>query len=113
MPCYRVKKKGQTEVQRKAEVKKRMTQVDKLIAARKVQMKVGPQGAITFIGLSDEDRDGLTDVCIYNTLTKTGSAAVRMALARAEQLAGRSIDRKVIAAGIHSHDEGRTWEAKG
>jgi hypothetical protein len=95
------------------EVKKRVTLVDKLIAARKVTMKVGPQGAVTFTGISESDRDGMTDACIYRMLTRTGSAATKMAIARAEQLAGRSINRSVVAAGVHSHDGGQTWHAKG
>jgi hypothetical protein len=39
----------------------------------------------------------------------TGSSLTKAQIARAEQLAGRSIDRKVIANGVHSHDGGRTW----
>jgi hypothetical protein len=38
----------------------------------------------------------------------------RLAIQRAEQLAGRSVDRAVIGHGTHSHDGGRTWhEHKG
>lgn len=113
MPCDTVVKQGQTLSQRVTEVKKRVTAVDKLIAARKVQVKVGPQGAVTFTGISASDRDGMTDACIYRTLSRTGSAATKMAMARAEQLAGRTIDRSVVAAGTHSHDGGATWHAKG
>jgi hypothetical protein len=113
MPCGTELKQGQTLSQRVTEVKKRVTLVDKLIAARKVTMKVGPQGAVTFTGISESDRDGMTDACIYRMLTRTGSAATKMAIARAEQLAGRSINRSVVAAGVHSHDGGQTWHAKG
>jgi hypothetical protein len=111
MPCDTVKKQGQTLSQRVTEVKKRVTLVDKLIAARKVTMKVGPQGAVTFTGISESDRDGMTDACIYRMLTRTGSAATKMLIARAEQ--GRSVNRSVVAAGVHSHDGGQTWHAKG
>jgi hypothetical protein len=103
----------QTLTQRVEEVKKAVTAVDKLIAARKVQVKVGPQGAITFIGISDDDRKRMTDACIYRTLRIRGSAATRMAIQRAEQIAGVQVDRKVVAAGTHSHDGGRTWHPKG
>jgi hypothetical protein len=113
MPCDTIRKENQTFVQRVEEVKKRVTAVDRMIAARKVTVKVGPQGAITFIGISDEDRDGMTDACIYRTLRIKGTAATKMAILRAEQIAGVQVDRKVVAAGTHSHDGGRTWHAKG
>ena len=113
MPCDTIRKPNQTLSARVEEVKKRVTAVDRLIAARKVQVKVGPQGAVVFIGISDEDRDGMTDACIYRTLSRKGSAATRMAIQRAEQVAGRSVDRAVVAAGTHSHDGGATWHPKG
>lgn len=113
MPCDTVRKQGQTLSQRVTEVKKRVTAIDKLLVARKVQVKVGPQGAVTFTGISESDRDGMTDACIYRTLTRTGSAMAKMAISRAEQLAGRTIDRSVVAAGTHSHDGGHSWHAKG
>lgn len=102
---------GQTLGQRKEVIRKRITVVDKMIAARKVTVKVGPQGAVTFTGIPEADRDGMTDACIYRMISRTGSAASKMALARAEQLAGRSVDRKAVTAGVHSHDGGRTWSS--
>jgi hypothetical protein len=113
MPCFSTPKRNQTVAQRKAEVKKRVTLIDKLIAARKVTVKVGPQGAVVFTGISDADRDGMTDVCIYNMLMSGGTMAAKLKIQQAEQLAGRSVDRKVIAAGIHSHDGGSTWHPRG
>jgi len=108
-----MRKPNQTLSARVEEVKKRVTVVDRMIASRKVGVKVGPQGAIVFTGISDADRDGMTDACIYRMLSRTGSAATRMAIQRAEMVAGRSVDRKVVAAGTHSHDGGRTWHPKG
>jgi len=87
MPCDTMRKPNQTLSQRVEEVKKRVTAVDRLIASRKVTVKVGPQGAITFIGISDSDRDGMTDACIYRMLSRKGSAATKMAIQRAEQSA--------------------------
>ena len=113
MPCDTIRKPNQTLTARVEEVKKRVTAVDRLIASRKVQVKVGPQGAVVFVGISDEDRDGMTDACIYRMLSRKGSAATRMAIMRAEQVAGRSVDRAVIGQGIHSHDGGATWHPKG
>jgi hypothetical protein len=113
MPCDTIRKPNQSLSQRVEEVKKRVTAVDRLIAARKVTVKVGPQGAIVFDGISQEDRDGMTDACIYRMLTRSGTAAARMAIQRAEQIAGRSVDRRVVAQGTHSHDGGATWHPRG
>lgn len=74
-----------------------------------VKVKVGPQGAITFAGLTEEQRDGVTDACAYRRLMVTGSALARAQIAKAEQLAGRGVDRKVVSNGTHSHDGGKTW----
>lgn len=95
------------------EVRKAVARIDSLISSRKVSVKVGPQGAVTFTGISDDDRDGVTDACVYRMLATSGSAATRMAIARAEQIAGRAVDRKVVAHGTHSHDGGVTWHARG
>lgn len=54
-------------------------------------------------------RDGVTDACMYRRLMATGSSLTKAAIQRAEQIAGRSVDRKVIANGVHSHDGGRSW----
>lgn len=113
MPCDTMRKRNQTLAQRKTEVKKRVTAIDKLIATRKVGVKIGPQGAITFTGISEADRDSMTDVCIYNMLKVTGSSAVKMAITKAEVLAGRGVNQDAVKAGIHSHDGGATWHPKG
>jgi hypothetical protein len=42
-------------------------------------------------------------------LMVSGSALTKAAIARAEQLAGRSIDRRAVARGAHSHDGGHSW----
>jgi hypothetical protein len=99
--------------ERATEVRQRAKEIDKLIANKRVQAKVGPQGAVTFIGLSDKDRDGLTDACIYRRIMASGSVAAKMAITRAEQMAGRTVNRAVVAQGIHSHDGGATWHPRG
>lgn len=109
MPCNTKLKPRQTVSQRAAEVRKAAASIDKLLGAKKVTAKVGPQGAVTFTGIPDDVRDGMTDACIYRTITRTGSAAAKMAIQRAEQLAGRAVDRKTVALGVHSHDGGQTW----
>lgn len=113
MPCFRQLKPNQTINERAVEVRKAVSAVDKLLASKRVQVKVGPQGAVTFVNVPEAVRDGMTDACIFRTLSRTGSVAAKMALARAEQLAGRSVDRAVVAQGVHSHDGGTTWHPRG
>ena len=113
MPCDRIVKPRQTVAQRQAEVRTAKARIDKLLAAKKIKIKIGPQGAVAFIGIPDEVRDGVTDVCVYNHIMTKGSHGARQAIAKAEQMSGRSVDKKVVAAGTHSHDGGATWHPRG
>jgi hypothetical protein len=113
MPCDTELRKGQTLSQRKAEIRDAIARLNQQIVAGRVKPIVGPQGAITFGGWSDEERSGVTDACAYRRLMVSGSALAKGAVARAEQLAGRSVDRRVIAQGTHSHDGGHSWHRKG
>jgi hypothetical protein len=111
MACETMLAPRQTLAQRKEQVRKAAAIIDRLIAQRKAGVKVGPQGAVTFTGISDSDRADMTDACIYRTLSRSGSAATKIAIQRAEQLAGRTVNRAALAAGVHSHDGGNTWSA--
>ena len=113
MPCNTKLKKGQTVAQRAAELRKRGEQVDKMLAAGRVGVKVGPQGAVTFTGIPEDVRDGMTDACVYRAIMARGSHQAKMAIAKAERLAGRVVDKKVVASGLHSHDGGNSWHPKG
>jgi len=110
MPCdtYRSSQK-QTVQQRADEIRKVVARFSEGLASGRVKVRVGPQGAIAFDGISQEDRAGVTDACAYRRILATGSAMAKAAIAKAEQLAGRAVDRKVIAHGHHSHDGGKTW----
>lgn len=109
MPCDTYLKPRQTIKQRADEVRKATDRIAKALAAGRAKAKVGPQGAIAFTGLTDDERDGVTDACAYRRIMVSGSALARVKIAQAEQLAGRSVDRKVIGQGVHSHDGGKTW----
>lgn len=109
MPCDTKLRTGQTIQERKEEIKQTVATLDALIRAKRVRPVVGPQGAIAFEGWQEADRNRVTDACAYRRIMATGSALARAELARSEQLAGRSIDRRVVAHGAHSHDGGRTW----
>lgn len=113
MACETMRKPKQTIQERIAEIKAAIEALDKSLLRRKVKPVVGPQGAITFTGWDVKDRNGVTDACAYRRIMATGSALARAEIARAEQLAGRSVDRKVVGQGTHSHDGGQSWHAKG
>lgn len=109
MPCDRTLKPRQTIQQRADEVRRVVERASKAMSTGRVKAKVGPQGAVAFLGLTDEERDGVTDNCLFRRLMSSGSASAKQAIARAEALAGRSVDRQVIGHGAHSHDGGLTW----
>lgn len=109
MPCDTRLKKNQTIQQRAEEVRRVVGVVAAGLAAGRIKAKVGPQGGITFVGLSDQERDGITDNCCYRRLLTSGSASALMAIQRAEALAGRSVDKQAVARGVHSHDGGVTY----
>jgi hypothetical protein len=108
MPCtsrpFRI---GQTARERIDQVKAAVDRLSQGLTAGRIKAKVGPQGAIAFEGFTE--RDGVTDACAYRRLMVQGSASARAAVARAEQLAGRSVNKETVTAGVHSHDGGTTW----
>lgn len=109
MPCDTWTQPNQTLEQRKEQVKSVIKRVEDLIAQRKVTVKVGATGGIAFVGLTDADRAKVTDACIYRRIMATGSALTKNAIQQAEKLAGRAVDKRAIATGVHSHDGGNTW----
>lgn len=109
MPCDTRLKAKQTISERAQEVREAVTRLATAIAAGRVKVKIGPQGAIAFEGWDTNSRDGITDNCAYRRIMATGSAMAKMQIARAEQLAGRTVDKQVIGQGLHSHDDGATW----
>lgn len=109
MPCDTRLKPRQTIQQRAEEVRAMVAKLAAKLAAGQVKAKIGPTGGIAFDGLTEAERDGVTDNCAYRRLMATGSALAKAAIARAEQLAGRTVDRTAVAHGHHSHDGGVTW----
>jgi hypothetical protein len=105
-----MRKPKQTLQERIAEITKAVALLDAKLKKRLVKPVIGPQGAITFKGWDDPaERNGITDACAYRRIMATGSVLAKQEIARAEQLAGRSVDRQVIGQGTHSHDGGATW----
>ena len=109
MPCDTTLKPNQTIQQRASEVRSVVDALSKRLLTGAAKVVIGPQGAVAFTGLSAAERDGVTDACAYRRLMATGSPLAKQAIARAEQLAGRRVDRRAVAVGAHSHDNGRTW----
>lgn len=113
MPCDTQPAPGQTMRDRIREVQEAILELDRRLKKKLVRPVVGPQGAITFTGWSNEDRARVTDACAYRRIMASGSMLAKLEIARAEQMAGRAVDRKVVAQGVHSHDGGTSWHGKG
>jgi hypothetical protein len=113
MPCDTRLLAGQTISQRKEEVKKVVSVLDRLISTGQVRVKIGPKGEIAFSAWADSERGRVTDNCAFRRLMVTGSSLTKAKIAQAEMLAGRSINKQVVGSGVHSHDNGATWHGKG
>jgi hypothetical protein len=109
MPCDTVRlSPGQTLAERMAQVKAALQRLEQKLQSGAVRLGIGPNGAVVFQGWAD--RDGVTDVCAYRSLAAENSWALRQAVARAEQFSGRKVNVNAVAAGVHSHDGGRSWD---
>ena len=107
MTCDTVLRPRQTIQERAAEVKKAAAGLDKALVQGRVKVVVDKRtGAIAFAGFNEPDRAGITDACAYRRIMATGSASAKAAIARAELLAGRGVNRTALAQGVHSHDGG-------
>jgi hypothetical protein len=113
MPCDTILKPRQTIQQRADEVRRAVASLDARLKKRQVRPVIGPQGAIAFNGWADGERDGITDACAYRRIMATGSSLAKAEIARAEQMAGRTVNKQIIGQGVHSHDGGQTWHGKG
>ena len=110
MPCDTRLKPRQTISERAIEVKRAVEKISAGLASGRIKAVVDRRtGAVAFAGITDEERDGVTDACAYRRLMVSGGALAKAAIARAEQLAGRTVDKQALAAGHHSHDGGKTW----
>jgi len=110
MPCDTRLKPRQTITQRKAEIRKMTATLESRLKTGAVKVKIdAATGAVAFVGLRDDERDGVTDGCAYRRLMSEGSAATRRIIAEAERAAGVSINKRAVAHGVHSHDGGKTW----
>jgi hypothetical protein len=109
MPCYTKTLKNQSLQSRQKEIEAALKRLESYLQTGTVTAQIGPQGAIVFKGWGD--RDGVTDVCAYRSLSLSNSWALKQAVARAEVMSGKKVNAQAIASGLHSHDGGHTWSA--
>jgi len=112
MACDTQPMKGQTLTERKTQVREIIAFTDELIRKGKIKIVVDKRtGAIAFDGMTPQERGNVSDACTYRLIMATGTVLAKQAIARAEQLAGRTVNRQALAAGHHSHDGGQTWSS--
>lgn len=111
MACETRLRPQQTISQRAAEIRSAVQRLVAALVAGRVQLKVGANGAPVFTGWQEESRDGISDLCAYRQIMRTGDATSRMLIQRAEQMSGRPVNKAAVAAGLHSHDGGTTWHS--
>jgi hypothetical protein len=110
MACDTRLKPKQTIQERAKEVREAVERLATAIATGRVKVVIDKAtGAIAFAGWEGASRDGITDGCAYRRIMATGSAMSKMLIARAEQMAGRTVNKETVAHGHHSHDGGQTW----
>ncbi len=107
MPCDTVRDPNQTLEDRNNQVKAALRRLEAALQNGTVRVSIGPSGGVAFQGW--KDRDDVTDVCAYRTLTAEGSWALRQAVTKAEAQTGRKVNPNAVASGHHSHDGGSTW----
>jgi len=107
MPCDTKLTDNQTLQQRMTQVQKALQRLEAALTLGNVKVNVGANGAVAFSGW--KDRDDVTDVCAYRTLSSQNSWALRQAVMKAEAMSGRKVNQSAVAAGVHSHDGGKTF----
>jgi hypothetical protein len=98
---------GQTMEARAEEIQRVVLRLAEGLVNRTITAVIGPQGGIAFDGLTDTR--GVSDACAYMQVMAGDNALAKLAIMQAEVLAGRTVDRKALSHGVHSHDGGETW----
>ena len=104
MPCETRRLPNQTISQRKEEIKTAVDKLSAALAAGKIKPVVGVKGGIAFPGWAEGQQGRVSDACAFRRLLSSGSALAKMAIERAETLAGRRVDRQAVAQGLHAHN---------
>lgn len=106
MPCDTKLKPNQTITQRKLEISEVVEKIQRGLVNGSMKLKLSSTGAPAFDGISDGDKNNVTDACIYRRIMATGSALAKAKLQAAQALLGK---QAVTTSGTHSHDGGKTW----
>lgn len=109
MPCNTILREGVTLEQRVKAIDVALKRLEQYLTTGKATITIGPTGSIAFKGWQGADRDDVSDVCAYRTLSSQNSWALRQAVAKAEAMQGRKVNPKAVIGGHHSHDGGKTW----
>lgn len=110
MPCDTQRRPNQTFDQRKTEVRDAIARLSARLTTGQAKAIVSrATGSVAFRGWTEGEDARVTDACAYRMIMATGSALAKQAIAQAEALAGRTVDRGALTAGIHSHDGGHTF----
>lgn len=109
MPCDTRTLPNQTLTERKKEVLESVVELNALLVAGRVKVKIGPQGAVAFEGWTDQQRRRVSDACAYRRLLAIGGSLAKAKIAQAEAMAGRKVNMQAVGQGAHSHDGGHTW----
>lgn len=105
MPCDTRLKPNQTITQRKLEITEVVDRIQKGLVNGSMKLLLSKDGAVAFSGISDADKNNVTDACIFRRIMATGSALAKAKLQAAQALLGKP----VVTNGSHSHDGGQTW----
>lgn len=105
MVCWTFVRPKQTSAERKEEIRLTVEKFARGLAGGTVKAVVGPKGEVAFTGVPTAERNNVSDSCVYRAIMSTGSALARQQIARAEQLAGKRIDQKIVAGGHHGHTD--------
>lgn len=106
MPCDTKLKPNQTITQRKLEITEVVDRIQKGLVNGSVKLRLAANGAPAFDGISDAEKNSVTDACAYRRIMATGSALAKAKLQAAQTLLGKQV---VSSTGVHSHDGGKTW----
>jgi hypothetical protein len=109
MACEELLRQYQTEQARKREVDEALAELERAMAAGRVSAVINAEGAIAFSEWGEEERAGIADACAYRILNERGSWELQQAIEAAQSLSGYEVNTETIAAGVHSHDGGKSW----
>lgn len=105
MVCYSRRKAEETPEQRRKRIDSALRLLASQLGSGVAKVVIGPTGAATIVGWTE--REDVADACAFRAMMT--NPAMRLAIMRAEAVAGRKLSPSQIAAGVHSHDGGATW----